>query len=339
MEDGRVDRGAFKYWGETLVGGETGVATSTTYTVDIENGNVYNLVLTGNCAFTFSNPTGTGNACSFTLLLRQDTTGSRTATWPSVVKWANGNAPVLTTTALRTDVLSFTTVDGGSTWFGFAGAQNFTAGATTLLLHMDGADASTTFTDSSASPHTATAVGNAQLDTAQSKFGTASGLFDGTGDYLTLDGSSDFAFSTGNFTIDFWFRLASVAANVVFYDSRPATTDGAYVALYTTPTKVALYVSGVTQITGTTTLTTSTWYHLALTRSSGSTKLFLNGLQEGSTWTDTTTYLNGASRPTIGTDGHTVANQNMNGWLDEFRVVKGGARWTQEFTPPTSAYS
>lgn len=79
---------------------------------------------------------------------------------------------------------------------------------TKLLLHCDGTDGSTTFSDNGVTGHTVTANGNAQIDTAQSKFGNASGLFDGTGDYLTIPDHADWNFGTGNFTIDAWIRFA-----------------------------------------------------------------------------------------------------------------------------------
>ncbi|MEJ0012775.1 MAG: hypothetical protein WDM94_09155 [Bauldia sp.] len=60
----------------------------------------------------------------------------------------------------------------------------------------------TTFVDSSASGRTITANGNAQVDTAQAKFGGASALFDGAGDYLTVPASADFNFGTGDFTVE-----------------------------------------------------------------------------------------------------------------------------------------
>jgi len=71
---------------------------------------------------------------------------------------------------------------------------------TKLLLHMDGADGSTTFTDEAG--HTVTANGNAQIDTAQNVFGGASGLFDGSSGYLTVPDSEDWNFGTGDFTFD-----------------------------------------------------------------------------------------------------------------------------------------
>jgi hypothetical protein len=75
---------------------------------------------------------------------------------------------------------------------------------TVLMLHMDGVDTCTHFLDSELTPKAVTAVGNAQIDTAQSKFGNASALFDGAGDYLSVPDSADWAFGTGAFTIDFW---------------------------------------------------------------------------------------------------------------------------------------
>ena len=91
----------------------------------MNDGNVHHVQLTGNCTFTFSNPVATGDSSSFTLILEQDGTGSRTATWPASVKWAAATAPTLTTTADKFDVLAFTTVDGGTRWFGFVAGQDF----------------------------------------------------------------------------------------------------------------------------------------------------------------------------------------------------------------------
>lgn len=209
---------------------------------------------------------------------------------------------------------------------------------TKLLLHCEGADASTTFTDSSPSPHTFTAAGNAQIDTAQFKFGAASILLDGTGDYLTGDGSADFAFGSGDFTFDFWIRINSLASTQILYDSRPASTNGVYTTLYISSNTLKFFVSGADRITGATTLSINTWYHIAVARSGTSTKLFLNGTQEGSTYSDSNSYLNPANRPLIGESGNTAGNP-INGWVDEFRISKGIARWTADFTPPTRAYA
>ncbi len=108
--------------GETCVANATSGATDT---IDLTDGNVHNVTLTANCTFTFSNPPASGTSGSFTLFLNQDGTGSRTATWPSEVKWAGGTAPTLTTTASRTDILVFTTIDAGTIWYGAVSGQDF----------------------------------------------------------------------------------------------------------------------------------------------------------------------------------------------------------------------
>ncbi len=108
---------------------ETSTAPSSaggTLTLDLENGNSFNVTLTEDTAFTFSNPPATGKAGSFTVLLGQDGFGGWITTWPGSVVWpGGGGAPALTLTASSTDLISFFTVDAGSTWFGFIGGLDF----------------------------------------------------------------------------------------------------------------------------------------------------------------------------------------------------------------------
>jgi hypothetical protein len=95
--------------------------TGASYTVDLSNGTVQILTLTDNCTFTFPTPTA---GKSFMILLKQDATGSRTATWPATVKWPASVSPILTTTALRLDKFVFTA--DGTNWYGSNGGQNYT---------------------------------------------------------------------------------------------------------------------------------------------------------------------------------------------------------------------
>jgi hypothetical protein len=95
--------------------------TSTAYTIDLVNGSVQILTLTGNCTFTF--PTATAGR-SFILILKQDGTGSRTATWPAAVKWPAGTAPTITSTASKSDKYIFTA--DGTNWIGSNAGQNYT---------------------------------------------------------------------------------------------------------------------------------------------------------------------------------------------------------------------
>ena len=100
-------------------------AVTGTVSIDMNNGNVHSITLTGAATLTFDNPVATGDSSSFTLIVKQDGTGSRLITWPGTVKWAANTAPTLTTTADRYDILAFTTVDGGNCWFGFVAGQDF----------------------------------------------------------------------------------------------------------------------------------------------------------------------------------------------------------------------
>ncbi len=183
-------------------------------------------------------------------------------------------------------------------------------------------------------------VGNAQVSTAVTKFGTGSMKFDsgGGGGYLIIPTSNNFTFGTGNFTIEFWVYSNSTQS-ALFYDSRPLSTNGIYPTLYTNADNtVRLFVNSVDVITSSAVLTNNTWHHVAVCRSGTSTKLFINGTQSGSTYTDTNNYLNGANRPVIGTQGVTLGASVLNGYIDDLRVTKGVARYTANFTPPTAAF-
>ena len=115
-----ISRAVFKDYGETAV---TNATSGATETLDLESGNVFDLTLSANCTITLSNPPASGTSGSFTLILRQDGTGSRTVTWPASVDWASATAPTLTTDASAVDVLTFMTVDGGTVWLGFVAGQ------------------------------------------------------------------------------------------------------------------------------------------------------------------------------------------------------------------------
>jgi hypothetical protein len=96
--------------------------TSTAYTINLANGSVQYLTLTGNCTYTFPTPVA---GVSFTLIQRQDATGGRTVTWPASVDWPGAVAPTLTSTAQRVDKFVFTAIDG-SNWLGSVAGQNYT---------------------------------------------------------------------------------------------------------------------------------------------------------------------------------------------------------------------
>jgi hypothetical protein len=179
-------------------------------------------------------------------------------------------------------------------------------------------------------------VGNAQISTTQSKFGGSSMYFDGNGDYLRIRDSQNFVFGTGDFTIEFWvYYNSGLTADVALFDGRPSGTNGVYPLIFSNTTgKLVWYINSAARITGTTTLSTSTWYHVAVARSGTNTKLFLNGTQEGSTYTDSNSYLLGTDRPIIAAAGATLGADPLNGYIDDLRITKGYARYTANFTAP-----
>jgi hypothetical protein len=181
-------------------------------------------------------------------------------------------------------------------------------------------------------------VGNAQISTSVVKYGTGSLAFDGTGDYLVSNSATPnlYAFGTGDFTIEFWIRYTSVTGIQALYDGRPSNTQGAYPTIYSNAGSLRYYANTSDQITGST-LSTNVWYHIAVSRSGTSTKLFIDGTQSGSTYTDSTAYLGAVGRPSIG-DGLTFGTYPFNGYIDDLRITKGYARYTATFTPPTAAF-
>lgn len=219
---------------------------------------------------------------------------------------------------------------------------------TKLLLHCDGTDASTTFTDETGK--TMTAVGGAQIDTAQKKFGTASGLFDVTEDCLTTPDHADWYFGTGDFTIDFQVRFNTVPntsggkvlcgqyANSNSYwqfsfGDNVGDGTGQYFTIFGYDGVV--YTPNLLWNTPSA-IIANTWYHIALVRNNNSWYLFIEATQVGVAQTDTGTMPNIAATLSIGGQdrGASIA-LSIDGWIDEFRVSKGIARWTSNFTPPT----
>jgi hypothetical protein len=205
-----------------------------------------------------------------------------------------------------------------------------------LLLHGDGTNGSTTITDSSGSPKTVTAVGDAQISTAQSKFGGASIAFDGTGDYLTIPGSSSFAFGLADFTVELWlYRSGSGQQHL--YDARDNGVNTNRILLYLNPSSQLTYFGdGEVKIATTSVPTLSAWVHVALCRASGNSRLFQDGVQVGSTFADTISIVSPTATVAIGASN--AVGTPLNGYIDDLRVTKGVARYTANFTPPTAAF-
>jgi hypothetical protein len=206
-----------------------------------------------------------------------------------------------------------------------------------LLLHFDGTNGSTTFTDSSGNGVAVTANGNAQISTAQSKFGGASGYFDGSGDSISFE---DLQLGTGDFTVEMWFKTTStnqyaqLIGNEGFSEFYFGWTllinndgfGGGQIAVYRDGGFVVASSSGD--------WSDDAWHHIALVRSGSTVTLYIDGAVYG-TATDTGSW-NG--------DAYFVGRNNqffgrdLIGYIDELRIVKGTAVYTANFTPPTAPF-
>jgi Concanavalin A-like lectin/glucanases superfamily len=217
---------------------------------------------------------------------------------------------------------------------------------TKLLLHCNGADGSTAFPDSSTVPKTVTAVGNAQVDTAQSKFGGASALFDGTGDYLTLADSTDWEFGNGDFTIDFWVRFSNKGLNAQeeFVSQYAGGANKGWDFAYANGSTLLRFNRSTTgsddvALSVTWAPADNTWYHVALTRNGADLRFFVNGTQQGATQNIGTATIFAPNAALMVGSVISGGINNLAGWLDEVRISKGIARWTANFTPPTAPYN
>lgn len=218
-----------------------------------------------------------------------------------------------------------------------------------LLLHGDGANGSTTIIDSSPSPKTVTAVGNAQISTAQSKFGGASMLFDGNGDVLTVPKSDEVDFGLGDFTIEAWIRFSALATdNSIVAGRGPTAGTLMFVAFAGLSGLNDLRIGRnnvAWDLIASTSWLSGVWYHVAVTRDSGTLRLFKDGLLLSSgtytgayTLADTSdvNYAVGARQKNISSSSD--LDRFFNGNIDDLRITKGVARYTSNFTPPTAPF-
>jgi hypothetical protein len=204
------------------------------------------------------------------------------------------------------------------------------------LLQFDGTNGSTTITDVSPTPLTWTNVANGvTLNTSTFKYGTASAYFSGASTGLTGDGSAAFAFGSGDWTVEMWIKpTAALTMMGLYNDQISSGADTTRKSLYINSTGQVIYVTGATtQITGGTTIPTTSFTHIAVSRVSGVTRLFINGVQEGSNFTDSTVYTVGAARPVLGNDSPISATWAFVGYMDDVRVTKGVGRYSTTFTP------
>lgn len=214
----------------------------------------------------------------------------------------------------------------------------------TTLLHFDGADATTTFIDESGK--TWSAAGNAQIDTDYYKFGGASGFFTANTDYISTPNHADFDLGTGDWTIDFQVRRnGAPTPEIAGIFSTAIATNVGYQVNLNTAGKISLYskASGGWDIDliETNAILDTTMTHIALVRYGNTLTIYKNGVADGTKNVTGYNYNSAAGGAVIGRRYTNTVDytSSVQKWIDEFRFLKGIARWTADFIPPTSAYA
>lgn len=212
---------------------------------------------------------------------------------------------------------------------------------TVLLLHFDGSDGSTNFVDATGR-HTVTPTGSAQIDTAWSQFGGSS-IYIPDSSYISTEVSADdYTFGTGDFTIDFRCVLDDLSVawtyhNLVYFWGGGNIICIALQSNGSAAGKLAFIYGGEGELISTPYIyVADTPYHITLARHGTETKMFVDGQQVGSTYTDNHNY-GSNSYLRLGADFN--GGGTLNGWLDEVRILKGRAAWTENFTPPIAPYA
>lgn len=234
---------------------------------------------------------------------------------------------------------------------GFIGANGIPGNDsfTKILLHFDGPNGSTTFTDVNAAglSNAWTSAGAATLTASGSKFGpscmTTNNSFSG---WISTPYKADFDIQSQDFCADFWFNKngsASTSAGLAGFaidgPGAPGASQLAWAINITTSGGVQRISVDLSNGTAVSTITgsanvSSGWHHIALTRASGSTRLFVDGVLDALT-SSSFVATNGSVHVGIGyNQGFPV----LNCWIDEFRLSVGTSRWTSNFTPPGAPY-
>ena len=206
-----------------------------------------------------------------------------------------------------------------------------------LLLPFNGSNGATSESDLSNDNRTITFSGsNANISTAQSKFGGSSLYIGGDGSKVEI--GADGLNATGDFTFECWIYDMSV-------DNYPqlainSSNNGLFLYLGNGATsgsnKVLRHWNGGSVTNFSTELPQNQWYHFALVRSGSTIKLYIDGTADSTTRSDSGTYLMGQSSTlTLGADG---AGNDFRGYINDLRITNGLARYTSNFTPPTSAH-
>jgi len=179
-----------------------------------------------------------------------------------------------------------------------------------------------------------TLTGTPVISTAQQKFGISSLSLNGSS-YVTVASDTRFAYNNEDFTIEFFWRPTALGTQQVLFDQRSTSNDAAIYLEMNTSGNIRLFVNNAYQITSSVACSAGSWNHVAISRSSGITRMFVNGTLTPTTYTDANAY---AARPIVigaSRTGGTFAT----GYIDEVRVTRGVSRYSTTFTPSLFAFT
>lgn len=190
-------------------------------------------------------------------------------------------------------------------------------------------------TTTGADYHTAVFNNGAQLDSSQKRFGTTSAFVDGTNQYISLAASSEFGFGTNSFTVETWIRLTDLVGTQQVFDFRTGSVSDLAPTVYVSNGgQIRFYANGSDRILGST-LNSGVWYHVALCRAGGFTRLYVNGTRVGSTYTDSNNY---GSSKTLTIGARYDGGNAFGGHFDEFRVSNISLYTADDITLQTGIY-
>lgn len=177
------------------------------------------------------------------------------------------------------------------------------------------------------------------ISASQFKFGANSLFYASSGNSrCKSSGGSDYNPLTGDFTEECFIRLGNVATTYLLLDCRSSGTVTTGYAVYMTGTTgvIAFYINGANAITSGNVISANTWHHIAISKASGTSRLFVDGTQVGSNYTDGNNY-NSAQVHVIGASFN-GSQPAVSSYFDEWRLTIGVGRYTGNFTAPPAAF-
>lgn len=207
-----------------------------------------------------------------------------------------------------------------------------------LLLHMNGASNSTTFTDSSSNNFTITVFGDTKINTTIKQFGTGSAIFDGAGDYLRIPYNTAFAFGSGDFTFECWIYPTSISGIRCIYATSGGSGSVYKFVVHLDAGVPKVHINNLSNINlyhaADSAVSINTWTHIAYTRTGDTWTWYINGKLAG-IGTNSTNITYAGTEPTYIGYGAEATFAAFIGYIDELRVTKGISRYNLNFIPPT----